>query len=417
MVRASCSAETGGVGTLNLPGPNSTPGSTVSNNAVDGLAIYATNSALMNANVQNGIFTNNAQDAFHVEAGLASTVNLLVDPTNASGSGRDGLYYNVGQDSVLNTSFLNDNLNNSGQSAVFGTLANFATVNLFFNNTTGAFSGGDGFYLNASNHSVANVEVDHGTFAGSGRLIGGSSAINVVSDNSTVSLLTDMTLGNNVAANGLVGNQAYGLTLNLQNSSVFTGNVYNGSFANTLVDAYKINVTREFQCKFDGAEHAPYDSCWHAQRVLNTDGSHSRFDGLVANVDNSYLGATFTNSNVNNSGRDGMNFSVVNGGAMTANFNNSSFNGSGASGIYGIVNGTNSVANLNLWTNLSTVNASGDSGLTFGVDGGTLNVAAFSSSFSDSGLKGVVGSGVLGSVNNNGVARLDFINTNVNRQS
>lgn len=386
----------GGFGTLNLP--NSVGGSNVSGNAVDGLGIFATNGTLMNANVQDGAFSGNGRDAFHVEADLGSIVNLAVDPTDASRSGRDGLYFAIGQDSVLNTMFVNDNLNNSGSSAVFGTLDNFATLNLFFDQTSGRNSGADGFSLTATNNSVANVEVDHGTFAGSGKFVNGSSAITISSDNSRVNLLTNLTLGNNIAESGLVGNQAYGLTLNIANSSVFTGNIYNGDFTDTLVDAVNANVT--------GSSNA-------SLTLLNTSGSRSGLDGFAANVDNSVLATSLTNSDFNLSARNGMNYNIVNGGQLIASFDNTSISNSGQSGIFAIVDGAGSVANLVLMNN-SFVNSSGASGLDFNVNAGDFNVTALSSSFSNSGVAGVTGSGVLGVVDNGGVTRLDFINTQVN---
>ena len=252
--------------------------------------------------------------------------------------------------------------------------------------------------MTATNNSLANLQIDEGTFAGSGRLVGGSSAINIASDNSRVNLSTDMVLGNNIGQNGLVGNQAYGLTLNIANSSTFTGTIQNGDFTDALVDGVNANVTGNSDASLT---------------MLNTSGSRSGLDGFVANVDNSSFTTTFTNSDFNLSGRNGMNFNVANGGQLSSTFDNSSFNNSGASGILGVVTGATSAASLVLMDG-SVVNSSGTSGLNFNVNAGALNVTALSSSFSNNGLGGVGGSGVLGVVNNGGVTRLDFINTNIN---
>ena len=383
-------SQSGGAGTLNLTNTN------VTGNGVDGLGIYATNSTLMNANIRDGQFQNNLRDAFHVEGASESTVNLFVDPTNASGSGRDALYYKM-NDSLLNVAFQDNNLNNSGRSAVHGELSNTAVVNLYFDNNTARNSGGDGFYLNTSGGSFANMEFSHGTLANSGRLVGGSSAFNIISDNSTVNLLSNLTPANNIAPNGSVGNQAYGLKLDLKNASLFTGNIYNSDFSDVLVDAVRINATT-------GSDAA--------LTLLNTSGSRSGFDGFVANIDYSRLVTNFTNSDFNNSGRDGMNFKVSNGGILSSRFSNSSFNNSERSGIYGDISGADSVASITL-VNGSTINNSGLHGLDYIMNDGEFNFSTFSSSISNSG-QGGAGSGVLGVLNNGGVNRLNFNNTAIN---
>lgn len=391
-------SQSGGFGTLNLLSATlAGQGANVSGNAVDGLAIYATNSTLMNANVRNGVFTGNGRDAFHVDAATGSTVNLFVDPTDASRNGRNGLFFTLAGDAVFNTTFLNDNLNNNGNSAVSGILTNFSVVNLFFDNTTGANSGGNGFNLDASANSLANLEIDHGTFANSGQLIGGSSGINIKSDNSRVNLLTDMTVANNITPGGTIGNQAYGLTLDLQNSSVFRGTIQNGDFSDTLVDGINASVASSSNATLT---------------LLNTIDERSGFDGFVAKVDHAQMTINSTNSNVLSSGRHGLNFNVTNAGTLTGNFDNSNFGNNAGSGLFGIVSGTNSTATLSLINN-SFVNFNSESGLAFNVNGGALNVEAFSSSFSSNGLGGVVGSGVLGTVLNDGVFRFNFINTAV----
>ena len=385
-------SQSGGFGTIDLSN------SIVTGNAVDGLGIFGSNNSLMNANVRDSQFQGNFRDAFHVEGLSASTVNLFVDPTNASQSGRDGLYFNMNGDSLLNVMFLNNNLNNSGRSMVHGELSQFAVANLFFDGTTGANSGGDGFYLNASGQSFANMEINHGTLANSGSLIGGSSAFNIVSDNSTVNLMSNMTKGNNINPLGTVANQAYGLTLDLKNASVFTGNIYNSDLSDTLVDAIKVNATTGSDATLT---------------LINTSGNRSGFDGFVANVDYATLTTNFTNSGLGNSGRDGMNFHVSNGGLLNSTFNSSNLNLSGRQGIYGDVSGTNSVASINLLGG-SVINGSGQNGVNFFVDAGLLNLTAYSSSISTSGLGGANGSGVLGVINNGGAARLDFANTAIN---
>ncbi len=404
-------SQSGGVGTLNLMGdPVTGYGPVVTGNKIDGLSILSTNSAFMNANIQNGQFQNNGRDAFHVETGFASTVNLLVDPTNASFSGRDGLYYNLGQNSVFNATFLGDNLNNSGRSAVYGMLTNFATANLFFDNTTGANSAGNGFYVNATNNAVANLEVAHGTFANSGTVVGGSSAINIFSDNATVNMRTNLTLANNFDSQmtiGNIGNQSYGLTLNVQNNSVFNGAFQNGGnsdgtgqvgFSDSLVSAVNANILSGSTANLS---------------LFNMVGDRTGWDGFVANVNNATLVANVTNGSFSNDGRHGVNFNVTNGGAMTANFDNTRINNNLGSGVNGVVNGVNSIANVNLM-NLSTVNNNATSGIDFNVNAGVMNVGVTSSSISNNGAGGTIGSGVLGVVTNVGTANLDFQNATIN---
>ena len=397
-------SQSGGAGTLNLTNTY------VFGNGSNGLGIFATNGALMNANVTTnltdslgnnlyGQMQGNQGDAFHVEGSSASTVNLYVNQTDASGSGGNGLYYKLGQDSLFNVVFLNSRLDNSGQSAVHGEIDSNSVVNLFFDNTTGRNSGTDGFYLKATGNSFANMEIDHGSFANSSTSGEGYSAINIFSDNSTVTLLSNLTPGNNIRPNGLVGTEAYGLKLDLRNNSLFNGNIYNSDFSDTLVDAVNVNVVSGSTANLT---------------LINTPGERSGFDGFVANVDNAQLTTSFTNSNFDSSGRDGMHFAVSNGGTLVSLFDNgSSFNNSGRDGIYGSVTGANSTASIGLM-NGSDINNSGQHGIDFIVDAGTLNVAAYSTSISNSGLGKIVGSGVLGVVNNAGVVRLDFANAAIN---
>ena len=418
-------SQSGGVGTLNLVNTyvfgNGTNGA--AGNVSNGLGIYATNGTLMNANVQTnlldgqgnnlyGQMQGNLSDAFHVEGSRASTINLYVNHTDASSSGSNGLYYNLSQGTVFNAVLLNSNLSNSGAtannfatgnggSAMYGQIAGNSVVNLYADQTTGASSGGDGFYLKATGGSFANVEIDHGSFANSGQVPEGYSAVNIVSDNSTITYLSNLTPGNNIKPNGLVGNQAYGLTLDLKNNSLFNGNIYNGDFSDTKVDALNVNVASGSTASLT---------------LLNTPGERSGLNGFVANVDNAQLTTNFTNSNFDSSGHNGMNFSVSNGGTLTSQFNNSSFNNSGADGINGTVTGTNSTASIVLM-NGSVVNNSGNNGINFNLNGGTLNLTAISSSISNNGLNTLDGSGVLGVLNNGGVARLDFENTAINRNA
>jgi trimeric autotransporter adhesin len=406
-------SQSGGVGTLNLTN------SYVFGNGSNGLAIYSTNGSLMNANVlfnlldsqKNNLYgpmQGNFGDGFHVESSSASTVNLYVNHMDASSSGGNGLYYKLDQGSTFNVMFLNSNLNNSGQRGLYGQLDNNSVVNMFFDNTTARNSGTDGFFLDARNNSFANVEIDHGSFANSGRLQPGYSAIAIRSDNSTINFLANKTPGNNIQPNGMVGNQAYGLFLNLMNNTTFNGNIYNSDFSDTLGDAVNVGVVSGSTANLT---------------LLNTPGERSGFDGFVANVDNAQLTTSFTNSNFDSSGRDGMHFSVSNGGILNSQFNNgSSFNNSGRDGIYGSVTGANSSATIAMM-NGSDINNSGQHGIEFIVNAGTLNVADYSSSISNNGLSravgngtvgGVEGSGVLGVVNNAGVVRLDFANSAIN---
>jgi hypothetical protein len=387
-----------GVGTLNLID------SVVAGNAVDGLGVYGQNSTQMLANVQNGNFQGNGRDAFHAEGTSGATINLYVDPTNGSNSGRDGLYYRLDGNSVLNTVFLNDNLNHSGRSAIHGELTNQSMVNMYVNGTTGRDSGGDGFYINAAGGSVANLEINNGTLAGAGRLTAGSSAFNFISNNSTIGFLSDFVPGNNVAANGSVGTQAYGLSMNIANGSQFTGNLYNSNLSDSLINAVNATVTSGSNASLT---------------LINTASNRSGVDGVVANVDYAILNTNFQNSGIGSSGRDGMSFNVTNGGILNSQFHNSSFQSNGRDGINGNVAGTTSVASISLLDS-STILNSGHHGIEFAVDAGQLNVAARGSSISFNGLGtngpqgGVIGSGVFGVVNNSGLASLSFNNTAIN---
>ena len=382
----------GGVGTLNLFN------SVVTNNAVDGLGIYGSNGTLLTSNVQTSNFQGNGRDAFHAEGTSNANVNLFVNSTNAAKNGRDGLFYQMNNFATFNVAFLNDNLNQSGMSAVSGNLANQAAVNLYFNNTTGRDSDGDGFYLNAAGGSIANLQIDNGTLANSGRVFGGSSAFNIVSDNSTVNLQSNFVAGNNIDSSGNAGTQAYGLTLNLTNGSLFTGNIYNSDLSDTLLDAISANVASGSNASLT---------------LINTSGNRSGWDGFVANVDYATLTTNFRNSNFSSSGRDGMNFHVTNGGILNSTFQNSSFDLNGRDGIDGRVVGTNSVAVINLLDG-SSVDSNGTNGIEFLVDAGQLGINGTSTSISNNGLAGANGSGVLGVVNNGGLTQLNFNNETIN---
>lgn len=381
-----------GVGTLNLIN------SVVTNNKLDGLGVYGQNNAQMLADVQNGNFQSNQRDAFHVEGKTGALINLYVDPTDASNSGRDALFYRLDQNAQLNTRFVNNNLNNSGRSAVHGELLNNSVVNLLFNGNTSRDSGADGFFLNASGNSLANLEIDNGTLANSGRLVGGSSAFNIIADNSAVYLLSDFVAADNITRSGSVGNQAYGVSLNLSNGSAFLGNIYNSNLSDTKLDAVAATVTSGSNATLN---------------LVNTPSLRSGLDGFVANVDYATLTTNFTNSNFNNSARDGMSFNVTNGGILTSNFNNSSFNANGRDGVNGRVTGVNSVASLN-FRNGSNVSNNQQSGIEFFVDGGTLNVTGVNAAVSNNGQSVVFGSGILGVVDNSGLATLSYLNSSIN---
>lgn len=382
-------SQSGGTGALYLPVTNA------AGNAVDGLGIYGANNSVQNVSVIDGQFMGNGRDAFHVEGISGALVNLFVDPTNASNSGRDGLYYSMGTDTTFNATFLNNSLDNSGRSAVYGVIANGATANLWFDGTTGSRSGADGFYLDATNGSAATINVLHGTFAGSNRLGGGGSAININSDRSTIGLLTNMTQANNLLPGApSIGSQEYGLKLNLQNSSVFNGAIQNGNLSDNVVNAVNVTVNNTSDAILN---------------IYNSPSVRSGGDGFVANVsNNSTLATTFRLSDLNNSGLNGVKLNASNNGQISTTFDASSINNSGADGINATVNGATSLATVAL-VNGSTVNNSGGNGLNFNVDAGKMNVTALSSSFSNSGLNGL-----LGTVTNSGIVGLDFSNTAIN---
>ena len=381
-----------GVGNLNLFN------SVVNYNGVDGLGMFGTNGTQMTANVQTSNFLGNARDAFHVEGTQSANMNLYVNTVNATGSERDGIYYKLDSYSQLNLAVLSSSLSNSGVSAVHGDLANQSTVNLFMNNTSARDSGGDGFYLNASGGSIANMEYDNGTLANSGRLIPNSSAFNIIADNSNVYLQSDFVAANNNALDGSVGNQAYGVSLNISNASNFTGNIYNSNLSYATKNAINANVTSGSNAILT---------------LINTPGTHSGGDGFVANVNYATLTTNFINSHIDSSGGNGMTFNVANGGILNSTFSNSSFNLSGGDGIYGSVAGTNSVALITL-SDGSTVNNNGTNGIEFHVDDAQLGINSTSSSISNNGKGGANGSGVLGVITNGGLGQLNFMNTAVN---
>ena len=367
-------------------------------NAVDGLGLYSTNSNVMNTVVHSAQLSANGRDAIHVFGDTAGVINLYVDPTVATNSGRDAFNYSLNHDSILNATLVNNQFDFSGRSAMYGQLQNFATANIFANYTTGGNSGADGFYLNASGQSVANIEVDHGTFAASGQLVNGSSAMNIISDNSTIGLLTDFTPGNNRdPITNAVSNQSYGLTLNLTNGSLFNGTIENSSFSDNLVNGINATVNSSSAAMLT---------------LFNTAANNSGADGYVVNVDNAYLNTVSTNSDVNNSVGNGFTANVTNGGILNTTFDNSNVNNSGGNGMNLTVAGATSAAGISV-LNGGTINNSGINGVLFNVDAGELSLTTRSSSISFNGTSGI-GSGVLGTVVNTGLTVLEFDNTPIN---
>lgn len=428
----------GSFGTLNLNNPAVTGFSpNVSGNKLDGLYINATGASLMNATVNNANFSGNGQNAFQVNSTGGSTVNLTVDPTNASGSGKNGLLFNIGALSTFNTTFTNDNLNNSGVSAVNGTMTNFANLTMNFTSTTGQNSGADGFILGATSNSVATINITNGTFQNSGLATPLSSAVNIASDNSSVTITTNNTLpapptltnlsfgGNLSQTTGLVGSQAYGLNLNLTNNSIFNGNFNNADFKDNLTNGILANVASGANATLNVTN----------ANTLNTSINNSGSDGYVATVNAATLNTTLTNATINNSGTsatatsgNGSNFNVTNGGTLNATFNASTMNNNGTAhpltaagdGLLIGVTGVGSNATINL-TNVSNINGNSLSGINFNVNAGSLTVndntpATAAASISNNGAGSVLanGSGVLGVESNSGLATLNFTNIAVN---
>ena len=353
-------SQSGGTGTLNLASVTAT------GNNVDGLKIVGVTGTTMTTNITKGLFQNNTEDAFHVETANANTkVNLFVEKGQAS--------------STTPT-------------------------------TNASHSGRDGLYINSISGSFANVEIDNTTLANSGQNLAGSSAMHVGADGvgTKVTLLTNYTLGNDLVGTPNPGTQDFGISLDLRNSSTFTGNINNGNFSNVLTNAVKANVVT-------GATGT--------LNLLSTASNFSGAEGIKATVDGagSSLITDFKLSTVNNSVKDGMNFSVTNGGTLASTFEqNSGLNSSGLNGIFGHVDGVGSTATVNLINGVvngttysgTTINKSGEDGINFSVaNSGILNVNATGSSIAQNGFGVGNGSGVVGTVDTSGTANLVFTNT------
>lgn len=388
-------SQSGGGGSLYLFGGSDA--STVTGNAVDGLGLFSTNSNSMAVAVHDGQFQNNGRDAFHIEGDNAANVDLFIDPTNASGSGRDAMFFSMNHDSSFQTTLLNNDFTNSGRSAIHGELQNTSFARIYSNFTSGSSSGGDGFYLNSSSGSLANVTIYNGSFANSGRLTAGSSAMNIVADNGRVSYVANFTPGNNRdPLTNALGTQDYGLSLNLSNGSLFSGAIQNGSLSDSLTNAINATVTSGANADLT---------------LFNTGANNSGQSGFVANVDNATFTSSFVaGSNINGSGQNGVTATVTNGGQFGATFDNSSINNSGQDGVNATVTGATSIAVVDVHGG-GTINNSGANGVNFSVDAGEFDLIAHSSSISNSGT--VAGSGVLGVVTNGGLGYLELLNTAV----
>lgn len=383
---------TGGTGLLNLTNVQA------NGNGVDGLALIGAAGATLNVNVVDSFMTDNLRDGHHIDGATVSTIRLFVDPTDIRRNGRDALFFNLTGDSVFEATYLNDLMDNSGRSAVHGQM-DFSTARLVFNNTTGTTSGEHGLFLNAVNNSLASIQVTDGSFANSSQsLVNGFDGVHIQSNASIVNLGLTNTPANNILPNST---QRIGLAFNAVNFSNFTANVTGGDLTNNLTNAVRANVTSGSTAVLN---------------LTDTPSSNSGADGFFANVDSATFVANVTNSDFNNSGfitqGNGLELRVSNTGFFTGNFSNSSFNSNGFDGMHAIVSGAGSVASINL-SNGSLVTNNGQDGLGFVVNDGRLNVTAVDSSFSNNGVTGVNGNGIVGLVNNTGSVLLDLTNTPV----
>ncbi len=132
-------------------------------------------------------------------------------------------------------------------------------------------------------------------------------------------------------------------------------------------------------------------------------------DGIhVVEVGGATVNLLVDTTDVSGNNRDGLFFNVGGGSTLNATFIDTNLSDNGRHGIRGIVTG-NSLVNLSLTD--SPVDRSGRDGFFFNVDASTMNVTAVRSSFSNSGVVGPTGNGIVGDVTTAGLVTFDFTNT------
>ena len=143
----------------------------------------------------------------------------------------------------------------------------------------------------------------------------------------------------------------------------------------------------------------------------NTTGNVSGEHGMFLNIVNgSKFTGLVTNGNFTDSVKNGLNANFAGNSTATLVLDNTPLDNSGTDGIHVTLTGALTDATITL-LNGTTNNNSGEDGLDFNVNDGTLTVNALSSSFVGSGQKTGAGNGILGVINNTGLVNLNFLDT------
>lgn len=325
------------------------------------------------------------------------------------------------------------------------TAQNSAVVNAMVDGLK-ASDTGSGMRLIADSGGSIDIDVNDSTFNNTNAMAGAAGdGILISGDNGRF----------NVAMNNTTATQSAGgaLNINLNNNSRFTGKIDGGSFVDAGQDPGAVNgggillSMNNSRLGFDGVNRASLTitgaSAGDPVRFDN-----ARDDGFHADLfTNSEINVGITNGSFVSAGQDafdlnldgasildldvdptpavgaaanGMIFDVQNGSALVASFVDGNFSSAGVNGLFGRVDGANSVATL-LFDN-TPFDGSGQTNVGDGVNLAASNsgilTATFSNSISQLGTTGSItnsaGSGIVASATGNAVTSLLFDSIPVN---
>ena len=477
------------------PGTVSGRQSIVAGNGEDNVRVNADNGSTADLTVRDTIATNAGRDAFSLSSTDGSTLTAEITDVMASDAAVDGIDALAGLNSTLQVDVTNVDLADAGNkgfdgSAVGGGLldADLDTVDVSMaavdgvmlsaiidgeidfdaTNVTGTMAGDNGLDVLAASRGTVDADITDSDFSNAG-----DDAVQIAARgaDALASVTLDGVNANNAGADGIDVVADDGGTVQLATSDlIVTGSgengldiaLTNGSTFNGSLDP----TTALFNNQGDGIE---YDVSGGSQLALtgngvNLNGNRERaIDGQVndagslANVsladsslDNSGLDGVFlrtgqlvggatqvvslSNTTVNGSTQDGVDFVTNNGSSLTLNTTNVEIANSGSQGIEGeTLNAGNSTLNMfvtaitgsvddgmmivndNATTTInqsfSTIDGNGGRGMDLtNINTGTLTVDALSTSYSDN----LGGSGVFVMTDNGSLSDTCFVDTAAN---
>lgn len=357
------------------------------------------------ANVTNSTFTNSTSgDGVSLTStGAGSTIDMEMSDTVADGSFGHGLVVDSSDGAAIAANITNGNFDNSGLDG-YRILADNSIGNSLTTTDTTAFNAGvDGLHIELTNASEFTINVTNGDFSSAGD----DAVDQLVDGGSTLNLMIDPTSGAFAVNNGVRFNVLNGSTSNtnlidmdLSNAGANTvlGNLTNGSTMNLTL----LRSPGGFAGQ-DGMNVTASGGSTLNANITDGDFSNNGGDGIdLLFSGNSVANLTLNNTDAANNALNGFRFELQSGADLNADLTNNDFSFNGSNAINAIVNGANTVANLDL-TNV-TGNNSGLDGILFRAEnGGTFNAFGTDGSFSNSGNHGI-----RGIIQNSGSAVLNF---------